>query len=281
MSPRRSELGDALRNWRDRLSPEAVGVSTYGQRRATGLRREELASLSGLSVDYVTRLEQGRSSNPSAQVLTALARSLQLSRDERDHLYVLAGQAPPRSGVIDAHLTPGVQRLLARLEEFPVGVHDPAWNIVAWNPLWEALVGEAAGATVRDRNIAWRHFTGAAGRVVVDADAWIAMEGTIVADLRASRAQYPNDDGLATLIADLRSVSARFDELWQSNEVSTHVAARKSFDHPSVGRITLDCDVLTVHDSDLRIVAYTAEPGSADAQKLDLLRVVGTQRLSG
>lgn len=165
-----SELGEALRAWRDRLSPEAVGMPTYGQRRAAGLRREELASLAGLSVDYVTRLEQGRATNPSLQVLAALARSLYLSHEERDHLYLLAAQAPPRSGVIDAHITPGVQRLLARLEEYPVGVHDPAWNIVAWNPLWEALIGEPVGDTPRERNIAWRHFVGGSGRVVAEDD---------------------------------------------------------------------------------------------------------------
>lgn len=281
MKPPPSDLGDALRAWRDRLSPDALGLPTYGQRRAAGLRREELASLAGLSVDYVTRLEQGRATNPSTQVLGALARSLQLTRDERDHLYALAGHAAPRTGVIDAHITPGVQRLLARLEEFPVGVHDPAWNIVAWNPIWEALVGEPAGESVRDRNIAWRHFTGAAGRVVADEGAWTAMESTIVADLRAATAQYPNDTDLHRLIDDLRSVSTRFAALWESGAVSTHVAARKAFDHPTIGRITLDCDVMTVHHSDLRIVAYTAAPGSEDAQKLDLLRVVGTQRLSG
>ena len=236
--------------------------------------------MAGLSVDYVTRLEQGRATNPSTQVLTTLARSLQLSRDERDHLFVLAGQAPPRSGVIDAHLTPGVQRLLARLEEFPVGVHDPAWTTVAWNPLWEALVGEMHGSTARNRNIAWRHFAGSSGRVVADSATWGSLEVAMVADLRVAAGQYPNDEGLASLIADLRTISERFDGLWMSNEVSTHVAARKTFDHPSIGRITLDCDVLTVHNSDLRIVAYTAEPGTEDAEKLDLLRVVGTQTLS-
>lgn len=275
-----SELGDALRGWRDRLSPETVGVPTYGQRRAAGLRREELAALAGLSVDYITRLEQGRATNPSTQVLAALSRALRLTRDERDHLYTLAGQVPPRSGVIDAHLTPGVQRLLSRLEEFPVGVVDPAWNLVDWNPLWEALVGEPAGESGRRANIIWRHFTGIPGRIVSDEHSQL-RESSMVADLRAAQATYPHDADLASLIADLRTASGRFDELWQRGDVASHVAARKAFDHPSIGRITVDCDVMTVHNSDLRIVAYTAEPGTEDAEKLSLLRVVGTQKLSG
>ncbi|MGH3358147.1 MAG: helix-turn-helix domain-containing protein [Nocardioidaceae bacterium] len=280
MTHQRSELGPALRAWRDRLTPSAVGLRSAGARRAAGLRREELAALAGLSVDYVTRLEQGRATNPSTQVLSSLSRSLQLTYDERDYLYGLAGQARPRAGVIDAHLTPGVQRLLARLEEFPVGVHDPAWNIVAWNPLWAALTGEPSGEPGRARNIAWRHFTGGAARVVTDDDGWRAMEATIVADLRAAQGRYPHDTDLGALIADLRTVSTRFAELWDSRLVAAHVAARKTFDHPSIGRVTLDCDVLTVHQSDLRVVAYSAEPGSEDAQKLDLLRVVGAEQLT-
>ena len=256
-------------------------MPTYGQRRAAGLRREELASLAGLSVDYVTRLEQGRATNPSAQVLAALARALHLSRDERDHLYALAGQAPPRSGVIDAHLTSGIQRMLARLDEFPVGVHDPAWNIVAWNSLWEALVGEPGDDTARGRNIAWRHFTGDSGRIVADAHTWDALEGAMVADLRAARAQYPNDYPLAELVDDLLATSPRFSTLWESRAVAPNVGSRKTFNHPSIGRITVDCDVMTVHNSDVRVVAYTAEPGTEDAEKLDLLRVIGTQQLSG
>lgn len=282
MTARRSDLGDALRAWRERLVPAAVGLPSYGSRRATGLRREEVASLAGLSVDYVTRLEQGRARNPSEQVLSALARSLQLSRDERDHLYVLAGHARPRSGVIEDHLTPGVQRLLARLEGFPVGVHDPAWNLVARNAMWEALHGVPSGDSVRERNIAWRHFTGAPSRVIADDDdGWSGMEIKIAADLRAAQAEYPNDADLATLITDLRAASPRFEELWQRRAVATHVGAHKTIDHPVVGPLTLDCDVLTVEHSDLRIVAYTAEPGSEDAEKLDLLRVVGTQQLGG
>ena len=138
-----TDLGTALRTWRDRLSPSAVGLPDNGRRRSSGLRREELAMLAGVSADYVTRLEQGRAGNPSAQVIQALARALQLDNAERDHLFRLAGLPEPTAGQINAHLTPGVQRLLRRLDEFPVSVHDAAWNIVAWNHAWASADGRS------------------------------------------------------------------------------------------------------------------------------------------
>jgi transcriptional regulator with XRE-family HTH domain len=128
------ELGPYLRARRDQLPPSAVGLPARGPRRDSGLRREELVSLAGISVDYLVRLEQGRAPNPSTQVLAALARALWLTPEERDHLYRLAGQAPPNRARITSHPTPGVQRLLDRLADTAVGVYDAAWTLVAWNP---------------------------------------------------------------------------------------------------------------------------------------------------
>jgi transcriptional regulator with XRE-family HTH domain len=275
-----SELGRSLRTWRDRISPAAVGLPANGSRRAVGLRREELASLAGLSVDYVTRLEQGRSTSPSAQVLTALARALRLADAERDYLFRLARQVAPSSGMINARLTPGVQRLLARLEGTPVGVFDAGWTLLAWNSSWAVLMGDASGQHGRDRNVAWRHFTGQRGRVVHSAAQTVEFEAEVVADLRAATARYPRDEELRRLTADLRSVSPRFAELWQAGAVGAHAADRKRVEHPEVGGLTLDCDVLTVQGADLRVIVYTAEPGSPDAEKLRLLQVIGLQAMS-
>jgi transcriptional regulator with XRE-family HTH domain len=123
------ELGAALRGWRDRVSPADAGMPAGRGRRAPGLRREELALLAGVSADYITRLEQGRAIAPSPQVLGALGRALRLSREEQDHLFRLAGQAPPRPGHIAGQLTPGVQRLLDQLTGVPVSVNDAAcWS---------------------------------------------------------------------------------------------------------------------------------------------------------
>ncbi len=279
------ELGAALRGWRDRVSPADAGLPAGRGRRAPGLRREELALLAGVSADYITRLEQGRATAPSAQVLGALGRALRLSREEQDHLFRLAGQAPPRAGHIAAQLTPSVQRLLDQLTAVPVSVNDAAWNLVAWNQLWAALLGDPSARTGRDRNVLWRHFTGQLsqtaqrGRVVRTVEDETRFEESAVADLRSATARYPDDEDLRRLVADLRAASPRFAALWETGMVGTHRESHKTFDHPDVGLVTVDCDVLTVDGSDLRIVAYTAPAGSESAEKLRLLSVIGTQVL--
>jgi transcriptional regulator with XRE-family HTH domain len=280
-----SDLGSALRTWRDRLTPAAVGLPDGGRRRSSGLRREELAMLAGVSADYVTRLEQGRAHNPSAQVVEALARALQLDTAERDHLYRLAGLPEPSAGQISTHLTPGIQRLLRRLDEFPVSVHDAAWNIVAWNHSWASLMGDPSAATGRDRNLLWRHFIGTAPaparrHVQRTAEEVAAFEVAAVGDLREAAGRYPNDRGLRALIKDLIAQSPRFRELWDAGVVGTHTTDTKVISHPEVGLIELDCDVFTVHGSDLRVIVYSAEPGSAAAEKLAMVRVVGLQTMT-
>jgi transcriptional regulator with XRE-family HTH domain len=275
-----TELGAALRAWRDRLAPADAGLPDHGARRAPGLRREELALLAGMSADYVTRLEQGRASAPSVQVLTALARALRLTDAEREHLFVLAGQPLPGPGIMPTHLTPGLQRLLDQLSGTPVSVYDASWMLLAWNPLWAALVGDPAGSRGRDRNVLWRHFTGGSGRVIHTPEDEPRFEASAVADLRAAAARYPRDAGLRRLVADLRAASPRFARLWESREVGTHERDRKTVHHPELGPITVDCDVLSVPAVDLRVIAFTAAPGSADADKLRLLGVLGTQDLA-
>lgn len=185
-----SELGQALRGWRDRVTPAEVGLPAGGQRRAAGLRREELALLACMSADYITRLEQGRAASPSAQVLAALARALRLSGAERQHLFTLAGQPPPAAGHITASLTPGVQRLLDQLGA-AVSVYDAAWNLIAWNPLWAALMGDPSARRGPDRNVLWRYFTGQPGRVTHAPDQEAAFEASAVADLRSAAGSRP------------------------------------------------------------------------------------------
>src|SRR4051812_3355919 len=272
------ELARCLRSWRDRLGPADVGLPTGSTRRAPGLRREELAHLAGLSADYLARLEQGRAANPSPSVLAPLARALRLTDDERAHLYRVAGQAPPLAGHIDRHLTPGVQRILDRLRDVPVIVIDASYTVVAANPLAVALVGEPSRADdPRERNIAWRHFTGAAGRFVREAEERARMDQEVVGDLRAALGRYPDDDGLRTLIDDLRAASPRFAEQWEQRPVALRRESRKTIDHPEVGRITLDCDSLNVQGSDLRLIVYTAAPGSPEVGALELLATIGVQ----
>jgi len=275
------EFGLAVRRWRDRVAPETAGLPAGGRRRAAGLRREELALLAGISVDYITRLEQGRATNPSAQVVEALTRALRLSGDERAHLYRLAGLVSPGPETVPGYVTPSVQRLLDRLVGNPVGVYDAAWTLLVANPPYAALMGDPSGWRGFERNGVWRNLVGPGSRVRHTPESRQAVELVQVSDLRETAARYPADQRLRTLIAELRANSARFAELWDAGTVGRHEAGRKTVDHPQVGPLTLDCDVLSVAGSDLRIMIYTAEPGTEDAERLALLTVLGTQSLVG
>jgi transcriptional regulator with XRE-family HTH domain len=267
----------ALRGWRDRTGPVEVGLPVGGVRRAAGLRREELAQLAGLSVDYVVRLEQGRATSPSQQVLSALARALRLSVVEREHLFLLAGRQPPRPGQLSTHIPASVQRLLDQLDGTPLSVYDGAWNLVRWNRLWAALFGDASDQRGHERNIVWRHFTRQLCPVSHTPEQEARFEAAVVADLRAATARYPADAGLRSLIGELRRTSTSFARLWDTGIVGVHETDSKTIHHPEIGPVEVDCDVLTVPGSDLRIVAYTAAPGSEAADKLKLLDVIGTQ----
>src|SRR5215218_9066134 len=214
------ELGACPRSWRDRLGPADAGLPAGRQRRVPGLRREEIAQLAGVSVDYLTRIEQGRATSPSASVLDALARALRLSDDERAHLFRLAGHAEPRHGTIDRHLTPSLQRLLDRLVDVPAMVVDAAGGVVAANALAAALAGDYSNASRRRSNINWRHFTGAPSRIVRSPAEQAAAEKGLVAELHDAVGRYPADEELRSLVADLRDVSPRFAELWEQRPVA-------------------------------------------------------------
>ncbi|WP_432544105.1 helix-turn-helix domain-containing protein [Kineococcus sp. SYSU DK002] len=274
------DLGTALRRWRDRLSPLDVGLSARAGRRAAGLRREELADLAGLSVDYVVRLEQGRATNPSAQVVAALCRALQLDPAERDHAHRLAGLLPPADGVVSDHVPAGIQRMVARLREFPVGVFSADWRLLSWTPSWAALIGDPSGLAEEQRSLVRAVFTGVPARLsrwpVRHADP--GMPAALVADLRTALADHPRDRRLAGLVEELRRDSAEFSRLWDTGAVGRHVSARKTIEHPDVGDVTCDCDVLTAPGSDVRLVVYTAPAGSVDEEKLEFLRVTRGQR---
>ncbi|MDH6213683.1 helix-turn-helix transcriptional regulator [Streptomyces pseudovenezuelae] len=276
-----TELGQALRRWRDRVSPESAGLPAGGHRRAAGLRREELALLAGISADYITRLEQGRSTNPSAQVVEAFARALRLSADERAFLFRLAGLVPPGPETVPAYITPSVQRLLDRLVNTPVGVYDAAWTLMLANPMYAALMGDPSGWRGFERNGVWRNFLGPGSRVRHTTKERADFRTAIVSELRAAAVRYPADPQLRRLITELRTNSARFAELWESGAVARNEGSRKIVDHPQVGALILDCDILNVSGNDLHLMIYTAEPGTEDAEKLTLLGVLGTQSLVG
>ena len=274
------EFAEVLRAWRDRLSPKEVGLPAGAGRRAPGLRREELALLAGVSVEYLVRLEQGRAHHPSPQLLGALARALRLTNDERDHLYRAGGAAAPSEGLISQHLTRGVQRMLDRLGDVPIGVHSAAWDLLWWNPLWAALTGDPSELRGLERNVAWRHFISRPGIIEFDERHAEEVASDLAADLREVAGRYPNDPGLARLISRLRGESPAFQRRWSEAHVARHRSSTKTATATPVGPITFDCDVLTAPGTDLRIVVYTVAPNSADASKLALLQVTGRQALA-
>jgi transcriptional regulator with XRE-family HTH domain len=275
------EFGRTVRRWRDRVTPAAVGVPVGGRRRAAGLRREELAGLAGISVDYLTRLEQGRATSPSVQVVEALARALRVSDTERDLLFRLAGHAPPGLDVVSSRITPSVQRLLDRLANTPVAVFDATWTLVVANAPYDALMGPTTSWRGIERNSVWRHLVGPGSRAVQTPQQKAELEAGLIADLRLTAARYPADQRLKQLIRHLAAQSARFVKLWESAALEPHqdFGRRKVIVHPDVGPITLDCDTLIVAADDLRIMIYTAEPDTEDAERLALAVVLGTQSL--
>jgi transcriptional regulator with XRE-family HTH domain len=283
MSGDETDLGATIRAWRDRLTPADLGLPSGRARRAAGLRREELAELAGVSVDYVVRLEQGRATTPSAQVVSALARALRLSRPERDHLYRLAGLQPPPDGMINDHIPPGMQRVLTRLGDTPVAVFTADWRLVWWNRGWAALLGDPSVIASEDRSLILSRFPVPGGpprrlaALPIVSQNREASDRAIVADVRRASARYPGDARLAALIRRTLHGNARFAALWHDGAVGGHAEERKTITHPEVGDVTVDCDVLNDSDTDLKIVIYTAAPGSEDATKLELARIAGVR----
>ncbi|WP_435133005.1 helix-turn-helix transcriptional regulator [Actinacidiphila sp. bgisy144] len=275
-------LGATIRTWRDRLPPAAVGLPVAHGRRATGLRREELADLAGVSVDYVVRLEQGRATTPSSSVVAALARALHLTTAERDHLYRLAGLVPPVNGTVSDHLPPGMNRVLTRLQGTAAAVFAADWQLLWWNRGWAALIGDPSGAPPQQRNFARDRFpVEGSTRVlsrwpVIEADR-PATDAAVVSDLRRATGRFPRDRRLAALIRDLTAGNERFAELWAAGTVAAHREDHKRVEHPVVGTVTVDCDVLTDGDSELKIVIMTAAVGSEDETRLRLSIVAGAE----
>jgi len=275
-----TEFASVLRSWRERVGPADVGLPAGAGRRTAGLRREELAALAGISVDYIVRLEQGRATHPSPQLLRALAMALRLTDDERDHLHRVAGAAPPSTGVVPQHIGPGVQRIIDRLDDVPMAVFSAIHDILLWNPLWAALNGDPSRSVGIERNLVWRHFTSGHAGTEFDDEHEEQFASDLAADLRSAVGRYPHDRALARLVSRLRTESPEFERRWAEARIAEHRSSRKTVTGTAVGPITIDCDVLTAPGSDLRIVVYTATPGSTDEQKLDLLRVTGLQALA-
>ncbi|MGW4803562.1 helix-turn-helix domain-containing protein [Kitasatospora sp. NPDC004272] len=271
----RTGLADFLRRSRERLRPQDAGLPDGPRRRTPGLRREELAQLAGVSADYVVRLEQGRSSQPSPQLLAALARALRLSTDERDHLHLLAGHRPPEGPTAGPHVRPALRYLLDRLGDTPAQLLTDLGDLLAQNALAEALFGCVCKVAGPDRNIVWRWFTDPAVREAYPAEERDPLGRLHVAELRAAATRRGFDPPARALLDRLTAASPEFTALWQRHEVAVRRTSRLRVLHPAVGPIEFDYELLQTQAADQRLRLFTPPPDSTDPGPLELLRRLG------
>jgi transcriptional regulator with XRE-family HTH domain len=265
-----AELQAFLRTRRARVQPADVGIETAGHRRVPGLRREEVAMLAGVSLDYYARLEQGRNLQPSDQVLDAIARALRLTDVERDYLHNVVRLAVPASTPSAA---PAVSepdqglRLMLDSIQVPAFVSDVRGDVLAMNRMGEALFPGLRPAASFPR---WLFLEPSARGLFAE---WEMIARSSVAVLRETAGRYPRDTALYGLIGELSVVSPEFRAWWADHEVDGRCRGRKRLRHPVVGEIVVHTETLQLHGRDLWLYAYAVEPGTRSA---DAMRLLGT-----
>ncbi|MER5963019.1 helix-turn-helix transcriptional regulator [Streptomyces sp. NPDC002057] len=271
-----AELSEFLRSRRARLKPEDVGLPDFGRhRRVPGLRREELAQLAGVSVAYYTRLEQGNGRNVSTEVLDSIARALRLSDTERAHLTHLAKptvKKRQRAAIArPQRVRPGLTHLLDSMDGVPAFLLGRRLDVLAWNRMARALMGDFAAWEPDERNMARMVFRDPNARdLYVD---WECKAVEVVSVLRLYAGCYPDDPQLLALVGELSVKSEEFRSLWAAHTVTDKGHGTKRLRHPLVGEMTLSYESMRVagDDPDLVLVTYQAEPGTASADALRLL----------
>lgn len=272
----RDQLADFLRRRREAIHPGEVGLTVGPRRRSSGLRREDVAMLAGISVDYVARLEQGRSSQPSTQLLEALARALQLSDDERVHLFHLADQQPPPTSGPAQLARAGMLRMLDLLTDTAAIVLSDLGEVLAQN--WAALLllGDQTSFTGDRRYLVYRWFTEPAVRATHPPEQHERHARELVADLRAAVGRHSGDLALAAFVTRLQAFSSDFRRMWDEHEVAVKRTDRKTVIHPQVGRLLLDCETLVGVDHQQRLMVLT--PADQESrERVGLLQVIGLQ----
>ncbi|TDE53179.1 transcriptional regulator [Nonomuraea mesophila] len=271
----RPALADFLRRRREALRPSDVGLVPGPRRRAPGLRREEVAALTGMSCDYYVRLEQQRSPQPSEQLLAALARALRLTADERDHLYRLAGHNVPRRTPADTHVAPALLRVLDRLEDCPALILSSLAEVLVANRLATAIFGEPSARTGWARSDVYRWFTDPASRRVYPPEDHEHQARSLVASLRVAHGAEGPRSRAGELVELLLAESEEFRALWERHEVARRFADHKTVVHPQLGRIEVDCQALFTEDQAQALLVLTPRPGSEAESKVRLLAVMG------
>ncbi|MFB6583439.1 helix-turn-helix transcriptional regulator [Streptomyces sp. NPDC056402] len=275
-------MGEFLRTRRALLHPEDVALPDFGgRRRVAGLRREEIAQLAGVSVDYYTRMEQGRVPNPSGAVLDALARALRLDGDATRHLHRLArsqssARNVPQRQAQPQRVRPMLQRLLDDLVDIPAMVMGRRMDVLAWNTAAVALFGDYAALDPAERNIARITFLDETSRELY-AD-WPSCARGNVAYLHLDAGRHPEDPQLASLIGELSMKSADFRRWWAEHPVQDKTSGTKRFHHPVVGDLELAYETLrAADDPDQALITYAAEPGSPSHDALRMLLAWATE----
>ncbi|MFE3031642.1 helix-turn-helix transcriptional regulator [Streptomyces canus] len=279
-SARYTELGAFLRSRRARIRPGDVGLPSGPRRRVPGLRRDEVAQLAGASVDYYNELERGAGSQPSEQMIAALARALRLTADERDYLYHLADRPVPVHGSAASHIHPGMLDLLTRLTSTPAQVITDLHVTLVQNPLAVALLGDQSGFRGPRASFIHRWFTDPAARNLYPEADHEGQSRAFVADLRAAAARRDTKDTEAgSMIGSLLDVSPEFAALWADHDVAFRRNDRKRLNHPALGVIEVNCLNLFSEDGRQRLLWFTPAVGTDSADALDLLAVIGTQQI--
>lgn len=271
----RASLADFLRSRRTALQPEDVGLPRGQRRRTSGLRREEAALLSNMSVDYYARLERERGPQPSDQMLASIAQGLRLTLDERDHLFRLAGHQPPPHGPDGDHVGPGMMRILDRLVDTPAEVVTELGETLQQTPLAAALTGDARERVGDARSLGFRWFSDPASRALHPAEDHDFLSRMYASGLRGVLASRGPGSRAAHLADRLLAESEEFRAVWARHEVGIRPRAVKRYVHREVGLLELQCQVLQDPDGSHNLLVYTAEPGSVSAERLQLLSVVG------
>ncbi|MET8688291.1 helix-turn-helix transcriptional regulator [Streptomyces sp. NPDC004732] len=265
------DLGDFLRSRRARIQPADVGLTSYGRRRVPGLRREEVAQLAGVSVDYYIRLEQGRGPSVSDAVLDAIARVLRLDETEHAYLRTVArpGARPRKARTTAQQVRPGLRLLLDSIDRAPAFIFGRRMDVLAWNGLADALNGFSS-LSPAERNIPRHVFLESSGRDCYPE--WESVAADTVAYLRLDAARFPSDGELCALVGELSVKSEDFRRLWADHQVKEKTHGVKRMHHPVVGELVLPYETLTLPgDPDQLMVVYTAEPGTESADRLSLL----------
>jgi transcriptional regulator with XRE-family HTH domain len=276
-----AELGAFLRSRRESIRPADVGIVPGPRRRVPGLRRDEVAHLAAASVDYYNELERGAGSQPSEQMLAALARALRLTADERTYLFQLAQRPLPVDGGAASHVPPGMLDLLSRLTSTPAQVITDLHVTLVQNPLAVALLGDHSGFAGPDASFLHRWFTDPSARDIYPPADHAQQSRAFVADLRAAAARRDErDDEAARLVAGLRARSAEFARLWDAHEVAFRRDDRKRINHPHLGLLDVNCLNLFSESGRQRLLWFTPATGTDSADKLALLGVIGTQQLT-